>query len=644
MKRLPIIFILLVPLFLLFENCGSEEEEIPNKAPTCSFTSPSNNAVIELGTIASVSISANDTDGKIVSIKISIDDVSATTLQVSPYKYDWNTAGLAPGTHTIKAVALDDGGLTAMAQVTIELAADAPSVTTDDITEITGTAATSGGNVTDDGGVAVTSRGIVWGESSGPSLESKVGFTEDESGKGAFVSNLADLTPATTYFVRAYATNSAGTAYGEEKSFMTSGLPTVVTGEVSEITHESAKCGGEVTDDGGAEVTARGIVWNTTVAAGPPTIDDNDGIAVEGAGLGAFSAQLSALAFDTRYQVRAYAANSSGTAYGEIEIFETLYGPPEVSALEITDVTAYTANVHASVTEFGGSKYVYVGILWSTQPDPDVDQNEGSKGSNFFPGNDIDYVLTDLKTETKYYVRAIAKNTQDLETVGEVSTFTTTAFSVQTSSFTDSRDNMSYKTVTIGTQTWMAENLAYLPEVCDVDTKCGYWVYDYAGTDLVAAKSTSNYIDYGVLYSQEMAIASCPTGWHLPSSDEWSLLEINIGMEYNYAYGNLNRKNTTEGDKLKQVGDAHWNDPYADPNTGTNVSGFTALPGGVRDISTTNTFQWMGRIAYFWTSTIIGNTSDEVIYRTIHGSAIGKNRWSKVPYENMGMSVRCVKD
>ena len=148
---LSITSIFVITVIMLLVNCGSSEEEVPNKAPTCNISAPANNATVELGTTAQITVSASDTDGSIANVKISIDDVSATTLQSSPYTYEWNTAGVDPGQHNIKAVATDDGGLTATSQIILTVTANAPIVTTADITEITGTAAASGGNVTDDG-------------------------------------------------------------------------------------------------------------------------------------------------------------------------------------------------------------------------------------------------------------------------------------------------------------------------------------------------------------------------------------------------------------------------------------------------------------------------------------------------------------
>ncbi len=96
-----------------------------------------------------------------------------------------------------------------------------PTITTLVVTEITEFSAKSGGNITDDGGGEVTARGVVWGTEPDPSLENHLGSTDDGTGSGVFRSDLAGLHAETTYFVRAYATNSAGTAYGNDLVFET---------------------------------------------------------------------------------------------------------------------------------------------------------------------------------------------------------------------------------------------------------------------------------------------------------------------------------------------------------------------------------------------------------------------------------------
>ena len=203
---------------------------------------------------------------------------------------------------------------------------DLPILTTKEIEDITETSATSGGEVVSDGGAPVIARGICWSTSQNPTIDDNDGMTTDGNGTGTFTSDLVNLTANTTYYVRAYATNVMGTAYGEQRSFTTEEEeaeltpPTVITSEVIDITETTAVSGGNVTSDGGATVTARGICWSTSQN---PTIDDNDGITTDGNGTGTFTSNLINLTANTTYYVRAYATNEKGTSYGDEMSFTT---------------------------------------------------------------------------------------------------------------------------------------------------------------------------------------------------------------------------------------------------------------------------------------------------------------------------------
>ena len=221
-------------------------------------------------------------------------------------------------TYYARAYATGEAGTVYGEQVTFTTSPVAPFLTTTAITEITGNSATGGGEVTGNGGSEVTARGIVFGIAENPTIAD--GKTTDGEGLGEFVSSLADLNGNTIYYVRAYATNSAGTAYGPQVTFTTLvDLPKVTTTAVTEITKVSAVSGGNVSDDGGADVTAKGLVWGLNPE---PTATDNviDG----GAGVGEFVSNLTDLNLNTTYYVRAFATNSAGTAYGEEISFTTL--------------------------------------------------------------------------------------------------------------------------------------------------------------------------------------------------------------------------------------------------------------------------------------------------------------------------------
>ena len=191
--------------------------------------------------------------------------------------------------------------------------ATVPELTTVDVTQITLNSAVSGGTIKSDGGEDITEKGVCWSTTTGPTIaESK---TSDGKGSANFTSNLVGLAEGQPYYVRAYATNSVGTAYGNEVTFTTAQVTgaALTTTEATAITPSSATAGGNVTDAGGGTVSARGVCWGT--AEHPTIIADSK--TTNGTGTGSFTSSLTGLANGTVYYYRAYATNSSGTTYGQ---------------------------------------------------------------------------------------------------------------------------------------------------------------------------------------------------------------------------------------------------------------------------------------------------------------------------------------
>ncbi|MEI8007028.1 MAG: hypothetical protein WCI48_12545 [Bacteroidota bacterium] len=219
-----------------------------------------------------------------------------------------------------------------------------PAVTTSPYSNITTTSAICGGNVTNSGNGTVTARGVCWSTSPDPTTADS--HTTNGNGTGVFVSNLAGLTANTLYYIRAFATNEAGTAYGNQLSFMTLQnpvLPTVTTTAITNITQSNATSGGNVTSDGGATVSTRGVCWSTSPN---PTISNS--YTTDGSGTGTFVSNITGLISNTLYYVRAYATNFVGTAYGNEVSFTTSLSCG--SSFTINHVTGTVAPVTKTVT------------------------------------------------------------------------------------------------------------------------------------------------------------------------------------------------------------------------------------------------------------------------------------------------------
>lgn len=277
-----------------------------------------------------------------------------------------------------------------------------PNVSTGAVSSVTSSGASVAGNVTGDGGAAVTGRGVVYATTASPTLADA--SVTSGSGTGVFSADLSGLVPGTTYYVRAYATNTVGTAYGAQETFTTTAIvpPSVTTGAVSGVTSSAASVAGEVTADGGAAVSARGVVYATSAS---PTLADAS--VVSGSGTGVFSADLTGLTPATTYYVRAYATNAEGTSYGSETSFATAGALPTVVTGAVSGVTTEGGTVSAEVTDDGGLTITDRGIVYAADPTPTLADAvvQSGTGAGSFTAD-----LTGLEPGQTYYARAYATN------------------------------------------------------------------------------------------------------------------------------------------------------------------------------------------------------------------------------------------
>lgn len=305
-----------------------------------------------------------------------------------------------------------------------------PTVTLQQVLDITNNRATFQGALVDIGSAEVTHHGFCWGTNEMPTYESS---TKCDLGDSKVAKDMryaaTSLTPNTTYYVRAFAENIEGRVYSNQIKFTTKGTPvppTVETGTATEVKASQATIVGNLLHIGNTQtVTAYGHVWSTR--SNPTTSDSKVNLGATET-TGSFTSTLTGLASGTTYHVRAYATNSVGTAYGEDITFTTLLADATLQTLEVNNITHKSAQCSAQITATGGHTITERGVCWNTAANPTVSHHlaTATTGGNSFTVN-----LTGLAESTTYHVRAYVRTSTGKVFYGNDLAFSTVAKGVK---------------------------------------------------------------------------------------------------------------------------------------------------------------------------------------------------------------------
>lgn len=401
-------------------------------------------------------------------------------------------------------------------------------------------------------------------------------------------------------------------------------VATLNTLEVSNVTHNSAIGGGQITEDGGGNITARGTVWSNSPN---PTTENNLGSTSNGTGDGYFTSYIEGLSSETTYYARAYAINSKGTSYGnEIEFTTDIPVPPTVITSDIGDITDGTALSGGNVTNQGTSVITDRGMVWSTSPNPTILNNDGNANLEGTLGT-FTIKLENLLSHTRYYVRAYATNDNGTG-YGEEKSFVSANMNWLRDTLTEVVDVMNPATG----KTWMDRNLgASRPPNSFNDVEAYGDLYQWGReadghqlrtSSVTGAQSNSDTPGHGFFISP-WTDAYNGGNWRNPSNiNLWQGVNgINNPCPVGYRL-------PTEAEYSDEV--ATWSNQNG---TGAYESQLKLTPAGYR-YTNGEDFYDVGSRFHYWTSTnarylSIGNTS-----------YIIKFSW----HRSNGRSVRCIKD
>ena len=324
--------------------------------------------------------------------------------------FEYNASGLQSGTkYYVRAYAENAEGISYSNQMVFETQdqPQVPGVETGVMSSIEATQAVASGNILkvgNDGGI--TQYGHVWHTSANPTTAHNKTTLGTTSNTGPFSSTISGLSPNTTYHVRAYATNSLGTAYGEDITFTTTvGKVTLQTNDVTDITHNAATGSGTISQLEGNTITERGLCYATTAN---PTLASQS---VKSTDTGnTFKARMTGLSTQTTYHVRAYVKTQKGDVFfGNDMSFQTTHEIvlPTISNTQVSEIGVSKATLSSAVTDNGKGKITDAGFCYSLNSNPTTADNKVSCGA---ATGTFGKTITGLQQNTTYHVRAYAMN------------------------------------------------------------------------------------------------------------------------------------------------------------------------------------------------------------------------------------------
>ena len=286
-----------------------------------------------------------------------------------------------------------------------QIQSQSPVVFTESLGNVTTHSATVQYDVTDLGSSNPVQHGVCWSSNGEPTIaddKTEAGVLEET---GTFIAEISGLPEDQIYYVRAYATNDAGTGYGGTLNFRTLGRPEVNTANVTDIDTAGALAKGMITRLGNPALTQHGFCWSTE---GDPSLDDARTEQGSRDTIGNFETAITGLLPNTLYYLCAYAVNVIDTAFSPVHSFRTL-GKPSVSQITLLETDSTTVRLQAVITDLGNPAPVQHGFCWDSEGVPTIESGKIELGEADSIGI-FSTTINELLQNTRYYVRAFVTN------------------------------------------------------------------------------------------------------------------------------------------------------------------------------------------------------------------------------------------